>query len=184
VELNRRFRYIGPDRRFVIQPRCYKAGPLKEGLALVCTKGPSTPLKTGEYGSRCLLILRTLTALYENIRYPFSGEYASNFSEGLATVKPGTMLGGCAKGGYLSTTGEWSIKPQFDEVRDLSEGLAAVNQAEGPVPGESGAILTGTAASGSRSTSPVTAQTDGRELKGWPVEASGRQGEYDSYWGG
>jgi hypothetical protein len=30
--------------------------------------------------------------------------------------------------GYLNTKGEWSIKPQFDEARDFSEGLAAVNQ--------------------------------------------------------
>jgi hypothetical protein len=146
VELNRRFGYIGPDRRFVTQPRYYKAGPFKEGLALVCTKGPSTPLRTDEYGVSLFTDFTSIDRSGRNVRHPFSAEYASNFSEELAAVKPGAMLGGCAEGGYLNT-GEWSIKPQFDEVRDLSEGLAAVNQAEGAVPGESGAILTGTAAS-------------------------------------
>lgn len=30
--------------------------------------------------------------------------------------------------GYLNTRGEWAIEPQFDEARDFSDGLAAVNQ--------------------------------------------------------
>ena len=28
----------------------------------------------------------------------------------------------------MNTKGEWGINPQFDEARDFSEGLAAVNQ--------------------------------------------------------
>jgi hypothetical protein len=128
VELNHRFGYIGPDGRFVVQPKYYKAEPFKDGLALVCTKRPSTPLGTGEYGVSLFTDFTYIDRSGREIRHPFFAEYASNFSEGLAAVKPGVMLGGCAKGGYLNTKGEWSIKPQFDEVHDFSEGLAAVNE--------------------------------------------------------
>ena len=48
----------------------------------------------------------------------------------MAVVVPDKAMrttGGCAKGGYLNTRGEWAIAPQFDDLRDFSEGLAAVN---------------------------------------------------------
>jgi hypothetical protein len=129
VELNARFGYISPNGQFVIQPRYFRAGPFKDGFAWVVTRKPLTPFGTGEYG----------VALYGHVTYidhsgrelmrPFSAEYVSNFSEGLAAVRPGKIFGGCSeKVGYLNTRGHWAIKAQFDEARDFSEGLAAVNQ--------------------------------------------------------
>jgi hypothetical protein len=55
---------------------------------------------------------------------------ARSFADGRALVVPDDVLrtkGGCAKGGYLDTKGDWVIKPQFDGLSDFSEGLAAVN---------------------------------------------------------
>jgi WG containing repeat len=64
------------------------------------------------------------------------------FSEGPAAVRPGNISAGYdGKVGYLNTNGEWSVKPQFDEGHDFSEGLAAVNQgAKGRMGGKWGYI--------------------------------------------
>jgi hypothetical protein len=129
VELDRRFGYISIDGQFVVRPKYFRAGPFKDGFAWVVVRKPWTPLGTGEYG----------VALYGEVTYidhsgheilrPFSAEHVSNFSEGLAAVRPGKISGGCSeKVGYLNTRGEWSIKPQFDEAYDFSDELAAVNR--------------------------------------------------------
>lgn len=128
VEINKRFGYIGPDGHFVIQPKYFDAGPFKDGLALVSVNKPVTPLGTGEYGVVMFAHFTYIDRSGREIRSPFSVEYAGNFSDGLAAVKPGVTWGGCRKGGYLNATGQWAITPQFDEVGDFSEGLAAVNR--------------------------------------------------------
>jgi len=129
VELNKRFGYIDVNGHFVIQPKYFKAGRFKEGFAWVVTRKPWTPLGTGEYGVALFGHVTYIDRSGREMRHPFSAEQVSNFSEGLAAVRPGTINGGCSeKIGYLNTKGEWSIKPQFDEARDFSEGLAAVNE--------------------------------------------------------
>jgi len=129
VELNKRVGWIGTDGHFVIQPKYFAAGPFKDGFALVVTRKPWTPLGTGEYGFALFGHVTYVDRTGREIRHPFSVEQARDFSEGLASVRPGNTYGGCSgKVGYLNTKGEWSIKPQFDEGRDFSEGLAAVNE--------------------------------------------------------
>jgi WG repeat protein len=129
VELNKRFGYVGTDGHFVIQPRYFRAGLFREGFAWVVTRKPSTPLGTGEYGFALFGQVTYIDHSGREVRHPFSAEHVSNFSDGLAAVRPGKIFGGCSERvGYLNTKGEWSIKPQFDEAHDFSEGLAAVNQ--------------------------------------------------------
>lgn len=129
VELNGRLGWIGTDGHFVIQPKYFKAGPFKEGLAWVVTRKPWTPLGTGEYGFALFGKVTYIDRSGKEIRRPFSVERFSDFSEGLAAVRPGTTYGGCTgKVGYLNAKGEWAITPQFDEGRDFSDGLAAVNK--------------------------------------------------------
>lgn len=129
VELNKRFGYIGTDGHFVTQPKYFKVGPFKEGFAWVVTRKPFAPLGTGEYGFALFGHVTYIDHSGREMLGPFSAEHDSNFSEGLAAVRPGKIFGGCSERvGYLNTKGEWSIKPQFDEARDFSEGLAAVNQ--------------------------------------------------------
>jgi hypothetical protein len=129
VELNKRFGYIGTDGHFVIQPKYFRAGPFTEGFAWVCTKKPWAPLGTGEAGFAVFARVTYIDHFGREIRRPFSAEYVSNFSEGLAAVRPGAIFGGCSEEvGYLNTKGEWTIKPQFDDARAFSEGLAAVNR--------------------------------------------------------
>jgi len=128
VELKKRFGYISPDGQFLVQPKYFGAGPFKEGFAWVLARKPWTPLGKGEYGVALWAKFTYIDRSGREIRGPFSAEHVSNFSEGLAAVRPGKTLGGCDKVGYLNTKGEWSIQPQFDEAHDFSEGLAAVNQ--------------------------------------------------------
>ena len=128
VELNGQLGWISTDGHFVIQPKYFKAGPFKEGLAWVVTRKPWTPLGTGEYGFALFGQITYIDRSGREICRPFSAKQFSDFSEGLAAVRPGKIFGGCSqKAGYLNTKGEWSIKPQFDQAMDFSEGLAAVN---------------------------------------------------------
>jgi WG containing repeat len=129
VEQNKRFGYIATDGHFVIQPKYYMAGPFKEGFAWVMTKKPFNLFGTGEYGMPLFGRFTYIDRTGKEIRQPFYAEHVSNFSEGLAAVRPGKAVGGCSERiGYLNTKGEWSIKPQFDDADDFSEGLAAVNR--------------------------------------------------------
>jgi hypothetical protein len=128
VQQNKRFGYIGTDGYFVIQPKYHMAGPFKEGFAWVMTKKAFNLFGTGEYGMPLFARFTYIDRTGKEIRQPFYAEHVSNFSEGLAAVRPGKTLGGCSeKVGYLNTKGEWSIKPQFDDADDFSEGLAVVN---------------------------------------------------------
>lgn len=129
VEVNKRFGYIAGDGHFVIKPKYFRAGPFRDGFAWVVVRKPWTPLGTGEYGVALYGQVTYIDHSGREIRPPFPAEHVSNFSGGLAAVRPGKMFGGCSeKVGYLNTKGEWSIKPQFDEALDFSEGLAAVNR--------------------------------------------------------
>lgn len=127
IEIDHKFGYIDPDGRFAIQPKYFEAEPFHNGLALVCTRKPLAPLGKGEASVLVYAKFTYIDPSGREILAPFSAEYVRSFSGGFAAVKPGAVLGGCAKGGYLNQRGEWAIKPQFDEVRDFSEGLAAVN---------------------------------------------------------
>lgn len=129
VELNKRFGYVGTDGHFVVEPKYFRAGPFREGFAWVVTRKPLTPLGTGEYGFALSGQVTYIDHSGQEVRHSFSAEHVSNFSDGLAAVRPGKIFGGCSERvGYLNPKGEWSIKPQFDEAHDFSEGLAAVNK--------------------------------------------------------
>jgi len=129
VELNGRFGYISPNGRFVIQPRYFRAGPFKDGFAWVVTRKPLAPFGRGEYGVALFGQVTYIDHSGRELMRPFSAEHVSNFSEGLAVVRPGKIVGGCSEQvGYVDTHGQWAIRPQFDDARDFSEGLAAVNR--------------------------------------------------------
>ena len=51
-------------------------------------------------------------------------EWSTSFSEGLAAA--GLLQNGVVKWGYVDTSGAWVIEPQFNYIRDFSDGLAAV----------------------------------------------------------
>jgi hypothetical protein len=124
-----RWGYVNSAGQFIIKPKYFAAAPFKEGLALVVTRKPLQPLE-GEYGEFRLAQITYINQSGHEIRVPLSVRRAASFSGGRAVVVPDTVLrtkGGCAKGGYLNSHGDWSIKPQFDGLSDFSEGLAAVN---------------------------------------------------------
>ncbi|MGA9968239.1 MAG: WG repeat-containing protein [Terriglobales bacterium] len=121
--------YVNSAGLFVIKPKFFAAQPFKEGVALVVTQKPWQPLGS-EYGEFRLAQITYIDNSGHEIRPPLSVRRAASFSDGLAVVVPDSTLrikGGCAKGGYLNTKVDWAIKPQFDDLRDFSEGLAAVN---------------------------------------------------------
>jgi hypothetical protein len=137
VKLDGRLGYIGLDGRFVIPAKFFAAGPFKEGFAWVMTRKPWTPFGTGEYGFVARLGKGTfIDHSGREVLRPFQVAGISSFSEGLAAVRPEN-----GKVGYLNVDGAWSIKPQFDEAHDFSEGLAAVNQgAKGHMGGKWGYV--------------------------------------------
>jgi hypothetical protein len=129
VELDKLFGYIATDGHFVVRPKYFKAGQFKDGFAWVLTNKPVTPLGSGEYGVALFGQVTFVDHAGREVMRPFSAEHVSDFSEGLAAVRPGKIFGGCSeKVGYLNTRGEWAIKPEYDEAGDFSEGLAAVNR--------------------------------------------------------
>lgn len=126
---NGKWGYVNGAGLFVIKPKFFAAQPFKESIALVATQKPWQPLGS-EYGEFRLAQITYIDNSGHEIRPPLSVRRAASFSGGLAVVVPDSGLrikGGCAKGGYLNTKGEWAIKPQFDDLRDFSDGLAAVN---------------------------------------------------------
>jgi hypothetical protein len=126
---NQRWGFVDRTGRFVVAPKYFAAWPFKEGLALVVTSGPWHPLGN-ESGDFRLARITYIDGSGREIRAPISVRRASSFSDGRAVVVPDKVMrikGGCAKGGYLNTRGEWAIEPQFDDLSDFSEGLAAVN---------------------------------------------------------
>ena len=129
VEENGRWGFADATGKLVITPRYFAAKPFHEGYALVVTRKPWTPLGD-EYGEFRLAEVTWINSAGHQIRRPLSVRRASSFSDGLASVVPDAVMrlkGGCAKGGYIATNGQWAIKAQFDGLSDFSEGLAAVN---------------------------------------------------------
>jgi hypothetical protein len=129
VNRNGRWGYADGKGQFVIKPKYFAAEPFSEGLALVATRKPWQPLGS-EYGEFRLAQITYIDLSGHEIHAPLSVRTAHSFADGLAAVVPDHVLrakGGCAKGGYLNTKGEWAIKPQFGGFSDFSEGLAAVN---------------------------------------------------------
>jgi hypothetical protein len=126
---NGRWGYVNSAGQFVIKPKYFAADSFEEGLVLVVTRKPWQPLGS-EAGEFRLTQITYIDHSGHEICAPISVRRAERFSDGLAVVVPDTVWrikGGCAKGGYLNSHGEWAIKPQFDGLSDFSEGLAAVN---------------------------------------------------------
>jgi len=129
VEENGRWGFADATGKLVITPRYFAAKTFHGGYALVVTRKPWTPLGD-ESGEFRLAQVTWVDSAGRQIRRSLSVRRASSFSDGLASVVPDavmTLKGGCAKGGYIDTKGQWAIKPQFDGLSDFSEGLAAVN---------------------------------------------------------
>ena len=125
----RKWGYVNNKGEFVIAPKYFAVEPFKESLALVVTRGPWQPLGSA-YGEFRLAKVTYIDRAGHEIVPPLSVRRARGFSNGRALVVPDSVRrsgGGCAKGGYLDANGQWAIKPQFDDLRDFSEGLAAVN---------------------------------------------------------
>jgi hypothetical protein len=121
--------YVNEEGVFVIAPKYFAAQPFVDGLALVVTKKPWTPLGS-EYGEFRVAQVTWIDNSGREIHKPISVGTARSFSEGLAAVVPDSVMrlhGGCAKGGYIDINGNWAIPPKFDGISDFSEGLAAVN---------------------------------------------------------
>jgi hypothetical protein len=128
-EHNGKWGYVNEAGVFVITPKYFAAQPFVDGLALVVTKKPWTPLGS-EYGEFRLAQVTWIDNSGRQIHKPISVRSARSFSDGLAAVVPDSAMrlhGGCAKGGYIDANGNWAIQPRFDGVSDFSEGLAAVN---------------------------------------------------------
>jgi WG containing repeat len=128
-EQNGRWGYVNQAGVFVIAPKYFAAQSFADGLALVVTKKPLSPLGR-EYGEFRLAQVTWIDTSGREIHKPISVRSARNFSDGLAAVVPDSAMrlsGGCARGGYIDAHGYWTIQPKFDGVSDFSEGLAAVN---------------------------------------------------------
>ena len=128
-ERNGKWGYVNEAGVFVIPPQYFAAQPFVDGLALVVTKKPWTPLGS-EYGEFRLAQVTWIDTSGREIHKPISVRSARSFSDGLAAVVPDSAMrlhGGCAKGGYIDANGNWAIQPRFGSVSDFSEGLAAIN---------------------------------------------------------
>ena len=124
------FGYIAMDGSFVIQPKYPSAHQFSGGFAWVMTKKPFNLFGGGEYGVSLWARFTFIDHSGREVVPAFTVEYVDGFSEGLAAVRPGAVLGGRShKVGYMDTTGGWAIKPEFDDAGRFSEGLAAVNRA-------------------------------------------------------
>ncbi|MBI4556968.1 MAG: WG repeat-containing protein [Candidatus Hydrogenedentes bacterium] len=127
--------YIDRTGKFVIPAQFSRALDFKDGLAAVCTQDPEA--KVGG-GGKWGFIDKT-----GNFVIPPQFDEAGSFSEALAPVlvdarkQPvSTSFAGEPSGlrfertggkfGYIDKSGGFVLKPQFDEAKEFSEGLAAV----------------------------------------------------------
>jgi hypothetical protein len=122
VVVKNRFGYIATDGHFVIEPKFPYARKFHEGFAWVITRKPRFPLGHGEYGVALFAEMTFIDKSGREILRPFDAGLAEDFSEGLAALATSHGLG------YISTKGEWTIKAQFAEAGNFSEGLAAVKR--------------------------------------------------------
>lgn len=98
--------YIGHKGSIVIKPQFKYASEFSEGLALISNGNLS-----GYVNEKGKMVIDTSNYLATGI-----------FSEGLTWAKSNENRGV----GYMDKTGRIVIKPQFDEAKDFSEGLAVV----------------------------------------------------------
>lgn len=104
--------FINKEGEISIPQQYDEANDFSEGLAEVCKKFKETDEKTDW---QCGFIDTTGKMIFK------TGFGAKNFSEGLAAVC--VSEGKC---GYIDKTGKIVIEPQFANVGNFSEGLAAV----------------------------------------------------------
>ncbi len=129
VEKGGLFGYIAMDGSIAIQPKYPSAHQFSGGFAWVMTKKPLNLFGTGEAGVLLWARFTFIDHSGREVRPPFMAEHVNGFSESLAAVRPGAFLGGRSQRvGYVDTKGDWAIKPQFDDAKRFSEGLAAVNR--------------------------------------------------------
>lgn len=105
--------YINKNGEYVIPPRFDKASPFKAGLAFVKERESSgfiNPL--GEW------VIRDGDRFS---RFDYRG-----FSQGLAGGYDGEGLGG-----FINTSGEWAIPPEYPFIGVFSDGFAAARNKEG-----------------------------------------------------
>lgn len=122
VVVRNRFGYIATDGHFAIEPKYFSAREFHEGFAWVTTRKPRFPLGHGEYGVALFARITFIDKSGREILRPFDARLVKSFSQGLAAMETRNGFG------YISTKGEWAIKPQFAEAGNFSEGLAAVKR--------------------------------------------------------
>jgi hypothetical protein len=166
VQLGRKWGYIDLNGKLVVVPQFQAAGEFSNGLAqfevwntISCDLSASEsasytkdsaplyafrlhdarPLDFGECFSRDARF--GFVDRSGSIVIPPTFLDASDFSEGLAAVRPESIQG---KYGYIDKTGRTAIQPRFDQALPFSEGLAAVEMyvhaEQGKAPGTWGFI--------------------------------------------
>jgi hypothetical protein len=116
VKIGGQYGYIDRSGKLVIPPRFKQAASFGEGLAAVTLNGS----QGGFIDTSGKLVIK---------EEEFEG--GGGFSEGLAAVR-----GKNHKYGFIDKTGVFVIQPQYDRAGDFSEGLAPVQQADAPWPGD------------------------------------------------
>jgi hypothetical protein len=109
-----KYGFIDKDGKEVIKPEFDTASFFSEGKALVSVREKKNGIHN--YGF--------INRLGEYVIKPKFKDGVSPFSEGLAAV--GVEIGKNLKVGFIDETGNFVIKPQYDNAEDFSEGLAAV----------------------------------------------------------
>ena len=118
VKVNGLFGYIDGHGEWAIEPQFSKAGRFSEGLAAVRPDGKD---KLGFVDRAGKMVIPAQFTWY-------IWAEKSRFGDGLAPVrdrdKENVPEGAAGDWGYIDTTGEWAIAPQFDRGMPFSEGLA------------------------------------------------------------
>lgn len=106
-----RYGYLKKTGKFLLRPELLDATRFNEGLAAIWQEEESAYIFINTQGQQVF-------------QQPFAFVPRQGFSEGLASVELHTFQG---KRGYIDTSGEVVIAPQFFEAFGFCQGLAAVN---------------------------------------------------------